>query len=367
LRAKLAEITELIDAADQRKIDAKHSTMESLARLEKNEVDVQGSKRRIKILEKELTGSTERADTADGKLKKVSDDSDEIEKSREELESKENDADEAIQKMEEQVKEAKRDLELNETKFIESERKATVVRNDTEKIRLNADEHEKRVAVLEEVIQNNGKSLEDLEAKEGEASEKEELNEEKFKFLEHQLKEDTSRGDTAQRACAVLERNILETENEINSWVKKRDEIEKEMIAMDDVADDPAYKFEGSVARESAGYVSDSGNKLKKIGEMFNKASESESESRPTSRAAAATPAKSPIVSAPASAAESEAEESEAESEAEAESEVEAESEPEAVPEPEPVVAEEPAPSASEAETATEDESEEEESDDYFK
>merc|ERR1712096_404913 len=54
----------------------------------------------------------------------------------------------------------------------------------------------------------------------GAAGEKEALNEEKMQFLERELKDTSVRAETAERMCAVLKNTILETENEINNWVK---------------------------------------------------------------------------------------------------------------------------------------------------
>ena len=93
-----------------------------------------------------------------------------------------------------------------------------------------ADALEKRVALLEETIENAGKSLQELEAREGESSEREELNEEKLLLLEGQFKEAEVRAEAAERSCGVMERNIEETTNEINSWKEKREKIEQEML-----------------------------------------------------------------------------------------------------------------------------------------
>merc|ERR1712157_373181 len=124
---------------------------------------------------------------------------------------------------------------------IEAQRKVVVVNRDTEKVKDRADALEKRVALLEETIENAGKSLHELEEREGESSEREELNEEKLRFLEGQFKEAEVRAEAAERSCGVMERNILETTNEINSWTEKREKIEQEMLDMDAVADEDEY------------------------------------------------------------------------------------------------------------------------------
>jgi len=239
LRAKLKEITEHIDDADQKKIDAKHNLIEHTAALEKHEGEINNAKRRIQLLEKDLVDAGERYKIAQEKLEKVEASAKEFEELRGNLEDKESEDDEKMHELEESVKEAKRTLESNETKAIESQRKRTVVSRDVEKTRDKADALEKRVALLEETIASAGESLNQLEERENESNEREEINEEKLIFLEGQFKETEVRSEAAERSCGVLERNILETENEINSWIQKREEIEKEMIKMDEVADEP--------------------------------------------------------------------------------------------------------------------------------
>jgi len=318
LRNKLKEITEYIETADQRKTDAKHAIVEASARLEKAETEVQSSRRRICLIQTDLNDASERLQTAEEKLKVSNDTTDDCENTRQELETKESEDDEKIQKLEEQIKEMKRTLELNELKCVESQRKQTVYTRDIEKVKEKADGFETRVKLLEETIANHGQSLQELETREGEAGDREQLNEEKLHFLEGQLKETEVRAEAAERGCAVAERNILETENEINAWIQKREEIEREMIEMDDVADDPAYVMAGS---SGSGYQSDSGrvtpSKLKDKMEMFTKKKDDDEasvSSRTSSRAANQNQ-----VSAPASESEEEAPKSEPEPEKEEE------------------------------------------------
>jgi len=319
LRAKLKEITEYIETADQRKTDAKHAIVEASARLEKAETEVQSSRRRICLIEEDLKVTSERLQTAEEKLKTSTDTADECETTRQELETKESEDDEKIQNLEEKIKEMKRTLELNELKCVESQRKQTVYTRDIERIREKADGFETRVKLLEETIANHGQSLQELETREGEAGDREQLNEEKLHFLEGQLKETEVRAEAAERGCAVAERNILETENEINSWIQKREEIEREMIEMDDVADDPAYVMAGATG--GSGYQSDSGrvtpSSLKNKLEMFSKKKQDDEES--VSSRASSRAANKSQVSAPPSESEEEAPKSEPEPEKEEE------------------------------------------------
>merc|ERR1711964_262335 len=178
--------------------------------------------------------------------------------------------DDAIQQLESNIKEMKRNTD--------------VCTNDIAKIKNRSELSEGRVKQLEEQIEGHGKSLSELEEREGAAGEKEALNEEKMQFLERELKDTSVRAETAERMCAVLKNTILETENEINGWVKRREDIDKQMLVMDDVADDPSYLcFEAS----GAGGGTDSGrstpaNTFGAKAELFGKKKE-DGGSRPES------------------------------------------------------------------------------------
>merc|ERR1712180_558982 len=125
---------------------------------------------------------------------------------------------------------------------------------EIEKLRTKAEISEARVKVLEEKIESVGKSLSELEEREGAAGEKESLNEEKMAFLERELKDTTVRAEAAERMNAVLKNTSLETEQEIQKWVNRREEMVKQMMVMDDVADDPSYLcFEGGEDGMSSG------------------------------------------------------------------------------------------------------------------
>merc|ERR1739847_40737 len=104
-------------------------------------------------------------------------------------------------------------------------------------------------------------------------SEREELNEEKINFLEGELKETTVRAEAAERNSAVLQNNILESETEINRWIKMTEDMQNSMLTMDDVADDPAYLcFSGGNEDSRPGSV---GAIASKFGERGDSRSES--------------------------------------------------------------------------------------------
>jgi len=98
-----------------------------------------------------------------------------------------------------------------------------------------AETHEKRMNILEETITSTGESLRLLEDAELESSDKEALNEDKIAFLETQMKEAEIRLEAADRQAQNLERVLLDTDNERNGWIVKREAIEKEMIDIEEM------------------------------------------------------------------------------------------------------------------------------------
>lgn len=358
LRAKLKEITEHIDEAEAAKTDASHANIEAIARLEKHDTELQSAQRRVKLVQKDLTDVTERLKGQEKKLKSTTKQSEEIEETREELETKEAEGDEHVEELETQLKEMRRTVELNALRVVDGERKIQVCTNEIAKTQDKATKNEGRVANLEELIQTHGKNLEELEDREGEAGDRESLNEEKHNFLTGQLKETETRAEAAERMHAVSTNLVVETENEIAVLVKKTQDMEDLMLVMDDIADDPNYDISNMKGVRQRG--SFSGTSAKDMWEAKSAAAEPESDSRSSSRAGAfssrapkdPTPEPTPKVATP----EPEEEEDEEESD---EEEEEA---PAPAPAPAPEPAPEPAPAPAAEEEEEEEESEEEDS-----
>jgi len=254
VRRKLEQATELIESTDEKIINHKAATLEAMARNDKLEVDLQSSKRRIILIQEDLRVTKERLTGQEEKLKTTQDNSEEVEKARDEMESRENEAEGKIEDLENNIKEMKRKNELNAGKLVESERKQGVCSDEITKIRERAETREARVKVLEGVIEDQGKSLSEIEEREGAAGQKETESEEKVAFLERELKDTTVRAEAAERMNAVLQNGAAVLQNDIASWVKRREDMVSSMMVMDDVADDPAYLcFEQAGAGEGGG------------------------------------------------------------------------------------------------------------------
>merc|ERR1712183_1105795 len=201
VRRKLELATELIESTDEKIINHKAATLEAIGRNDKLEVDLQSSKRRIVLIQEDLRVTKERLSGQEEKLKKTQDSSEEVEKARDEMETKEGEQEERIEKLEASIKEMKRNVELNAGKLVEAERKHGVCTAEIVKIRERAEKSEGRVKALEDVIEGHGKSLSELEEREGAAGDREQLNEEKIAFLERELKDCTVRSEGAERMC----------------------------------------------------------------------------------------------------------------------------------------------------------------------
>lgn len=235
LKARLQEISDLIDAAESKKVTARGTQVYALTDLEKHELELQATKRRYLLLEQDLKDFTERHGVQDAKLKEITASIESIETQRGELEEKEGDLDSSIIGIEEKVREAKHNLEINEFKLSTEEQKKVVISRDLGKMNEKAEGLEKRCQLLEETLTKAGQNLDEMEERENGYQDREMQNEEKVLFLEGQNRETEVRADQAERYCQTCERGIIETTEEIAHWVRKINALEAEMLAMDEV------------------------------------------------------------------------------------------------------------------------------------
>merc|ERR1719206_762880 len=90
LKSKLAELSDNIDKADERKAEAKANILEAEARLEKAEAEVASKNRSIKLLRSDLSSALERCSEMENRVGAVEAGSVEVEERRKELEENEN-------------------------------------------------------------------------------------------------------------------------------------------------------------------------------------------------------------------------------------------------------------------------------------
>jgi len=253
VRGKLEEITSFIEDADERILTRKNNTAEAMARNDKLEVDLAQAKRRILLIQEDLRATNARLAEMESKLAKVQSESEEIEKVRDEMEANEGEMEVKIENLEEGIRETKIKHQVNLSREVECERKEGVCTAEIAKLREKAEISEARVAVLEGELEGFNQSLSEIEEREAEAGEREDLNEEKVAFLERELKETTMRAEAAERMSMVLYNSNVEVNTEVHKWVTQREEMLANMFTMDDVADDPAYNCFNIVAAAGGG------------------------------------------------------------------------------------------------------------------
>jgi len=236
LKARLTEITDLIEQHEEKKISAKNELIYAQGELEKNDADLSNTKRRIELLNIDMKDSSERLESNEKKLKELEESTEKIEQERDKLEEAEGELDEKNDDLEVKKVDMKRELERSEFSYTAEQRRKTVIERDLARLKEKADGFEQRAEILTSTLEKAGQSLMECEEREEEALDREDLNEEKIEFLEGELHDTEIRADIAERACQTVERGIIEIENECNHWKRKVDALAAEMEAMDQVA-----------------------------------------------------------------------------------------------------------------------------------
>lgn len=92
---------------------------------------------------------------------------------------------------------------------------------------------QEKVEMLTEHFTKAGESLRNLEAKDEDASEREQVNEEKVSFLLTQVKEILALAEDHERKIPPLQRTIDQMSEEIRDWQSKTKVVTKEMEDME--------------------------------------------------------------------------------------------------------------------------------------
>ena len=236
LKNRIQELADLTDEAYERKHGYITERIACESELEKFEEELKGTIRRMQLLETENAEFAERLVVAEAKLAETTRLMEEYDEARNKLEDAEAESDDKMMSIEEKLTSEKRMIEINITKLREEEMKKVVLQRDTEKSKEKADSLEERVNILEESIEKSAAHLEELEDRDSESADREEINIEKIAFMESQVMEVVARGDHAERQCGVLDRSILELSQEMGTWKQMRENLEREMSSMDEVA-----------------------------------------------------------------------------------------------------------------------------------
>ena len=236
---KLKDDTE---QAEEREADAKSLLKDTNEKAERDQNEAEGLKRRITLLKADLAKTTERLEEAEGKLGEITQKGENEEMVRKELEEVEVEGDEKISMLEESCVEAAKEREEKVHLLNEATRRMVVIKRDLQTAKEKEEKHLDTYEKLKDTLRNFTEQTKELEELDEEASGKEQLNEEKMRFLKEQVKEANGRAEVAEREVSKLERLKEETTSEIKNWGGKIKEIMQEM---DDITclDDEMWIF----------------------------------------------------------------------------------------------------------------------------
>ena len=238
IKKKLSYLKEQIDEAEEREADAKNLLKDALAREEFYVSEAEGTKRRLRLLENDFSKVKLRIVQQEEKLQEVAEKGENEEQARKVLEESELEGDEKLTELEESLAEAEKKREEAIHLLNEAKRRLLVIQNDLNTARNREDICNKRVESLAQSLEKLGSRTKDLEKRDEVASEREQTTEEKFLFLEEQLKEATTRGDGYERQWQGLQRTADSTVLEIELWKGKTQDLKDEMENITCIADE---------------------------------------------------------------------------------------------------------------------------------
>ena len=239
VKERMRQLKDALELAEQREMDAKTATREVETKLDVLEGEKTTLISRINVMSAELDKINERLYERSEKLDVALERSEESEVRRKQLAETEVDDFERSEEAESTLKAASVMKEDAERMAVEAERKVLVLEGDLARAHEKHEKFVKRIVELTEEVTNGSQRIRVLEEKDRDASEREDINEEKAKFLETQVQETLTAAETLERQVGKLERLRDQLGLEIDSWIDKREEIRREMEeAMGSILDD---------------------------------------------------------------------------------------------------------------------------------
>lgn len=234
IKEKMQKIKDDIDASEERELNARQLLKDAEAREQVHVNEAESMQRRITLLTQDLAKAVTMYEEVEEKLHNEVGKTNADEEVRRKLEDWELKGDEKIQELEERVKE-KEDLLKEKAEILtEAERKEVVLKRDLEKAEVKGDTLEERVDKLTEMLTGAAMKVQSLEQGEDEIFEREDLNEEKIKFLEEQVKISGQTCEDAEREAQKLERICDQVQTEITHYNDLTEESKKEMTKIED-------------------------------------------------------------------------------------------------------------------------------------
>lgn len=238
LKERLQEMKDKIDEAEQRAQEAKSQLKEAEDNAERNQIEADGIRRRIKLLSKEYTKVLDRLEELEAKLGRASEKGEKEEEARRNLEENEMEGDEKVAEIETNLREALEMVEETQHRLTEAKRKEIVLRKDNKTAVERYTIAERKVDKMSSNLENIAEKAKNLEMFEDESFEREQINEEKIIFLEGQVKEEEQRLEDAEGREKTMKRHRDGIEDEIGQWQEKMKELQKEMENLTSIVDD---------------------------------------------------------------------------------------------------------------------------------
>lgn len=238
IKKKMNAFKEKADKADDRATEAAGNMKEFDIRLEKAEEDLRSYKGRIVMVQKELVTILEKEKVFSAKLEEVEGKAHFDQERAKEIEKIEIDRDQKLNELEDECKEELAKLEETVHQSSEISRKVKVLESELGRATEKGGKFEKGILGLEGNLESAGENLAELEGREEESAEREEIAEEKLKFLMEQVQVHTDRAEDAERRIKQIERNIQEVIYEKDGFSIKIQTVEDEKTAIAEIANE---------------------------------------------------------------------------------------------------------------------------------
>ena len=238
LKERMKQLKDAIEQAEQRELDAKNSTKEVDEKFDKKGGERTTLASRINVVRAELVKIRKRLAEANEKLEDAEDRCSCSEVHRRQLAVAEMDDFEFSEEVGNAVKTAAMTRTSAEHSVAEAERKVVVLEADVSKADKKRKKFVARVDKLSTEIAEVGEKIRALKAKDLDASEREDVSEDKAKFLEAQVRQTLANAEARERQAVTSGRARDELELEIETWIEKLENVKEQMDEMGSILGD---------------------------------------------------------------------------------------------------------------------------------
>merc|ERR1712168_1530006 len=193
------------------------------------EEEVSGLQRRVILLDDDIVRSEARLAIESKKLEDAAKLADEVERARKILENKGFQNDERIDSLDSSIISATQVAQDSSRKMEEASRKLAMTQVDLERTLAWCDETEVEIQELEDELKVVGQNMKTLELSETDALARQEKYEETIRTISCNLKMTEINAAHSEREAARLQKEYDATNEELDDWKEKYDEICREL------------------------------------------------------------------------------------------------------------------------------------------